>query len=176
MSHNRLVHRWFQRRAALVGTDTAAIYAIAPEMLAKVIADGDWADKWGTDPGSDAADKVIRQHGGAVFHTGGDGVYDVKIPTKEGEMPIVRENGYMAPYGTSAARVASRWIDRQAKRTAEQAYEEHVKEIERLHKMLDRKLKIHAEHFKKNPGHWGYVGDIEHIEELVRRAAESLWY
>ena len=88
------------RAAAQVGTDSAAIYALAPEQLQRLIEGGSWLEEWATSPGSPASDKLVRQHGGAVFHTGGDGIYDVKIPTPEGAMPIVKEMGYMAPYGT----------------------------------------------------------------------------
>jgi len=86
------------KTAALVGTDVAEIYAISPEQLSTLIEGGRWAEEWPEDPF--AADKLIRQHGGAVFHTGADGKFDVKIPDREGSLPIVAEFGYMEPYGT----------------------------------------------------------------------------
>jgi len=91
--------RCLLRVGALVGTDAANIYAIGAEQLARLVQGGSWMQAW--DGGDfERADKLVRQHGGAYFHTGGDGTYDVKIPTKEGDMPIVREMGLMQPYGT----------------------------------------------------------------------------
>ena len=96
-----IVNRWISRRAAEVGTDSATIYAIAPEMLIHLIEGGKFVEAWNEDPlNIERCDKLVRQHGGAVFHTGGDGTWDVKIPTEKGHLPIVEEKGYMKPYGT----------------------------------------------------------------------------
>jgi len=97
-----------EKKAALVGTDTAAVWAIAPENLARLLKDRAWARTFhdayidGTPKEGDHArlDVGVREHGGAVFHTGGDGIYDVRIETEEGEMPIVKEMGFLPPYGT----------------------------------------------------------------------------
>jgi len=86
------------RMAAMVGTDTAAIYAIDPGQLSRLIEGGSWKESWDAD--GKAADQLIRQHGGAVFLTGADGSFDVKIPDKEKTLPIVSEEGLMEPYGT----------------------------------------------------------------------------
>ena len=82
------------RQAALVGTDTASILAVSPEMLERLIKSGRWLEAWGQDP--ESADKLIRQHGGAVFHTGSDGKFDVVIPGNKGT-----GRGLMGPYGTA---------------------------------------------------------------------------
>lgn len=101
----QVAHRW----AAEVGTDSGSIYAIDPAQLKAVIDEG-WVDEWDKNPGSLKVDKIIRQHGGAVFNTGGDGIWDVKIPTNEGEMPIASEHGLMAPYGTIPKQVVARLV------------------------------------------------------------------
>lgn len=87
------------RMAAMVGTDTAAIYAIEPSQLSKLIEGGSWKKKWDGDAGGKAADKLIRQHGGAVFLTGGDGKFDVTIPSLKGKS-YFKEEGLMKPYST----------------------------------------------------------------------------
>ncbi len=46
------------RAAAQVGTDTAAIYALAPEQLQRLIEGGRWLEEWATSPGSPASDKL----------------------------------------------------------------------------------------------------------------------
>lgn len=81
------------RTAALVGTDTSIIYAIAPEMLMHLINEGQWKAEWFAGHYSEA-EKLIRQHGGAVFHTGGDSTLDVFVPKAEVEW------GFMYPYHT----------------------------------------------------------------------------
>ena len=118
-----------QRIAALVGTDTATIYAIAPEMLHKIVRDGQWEAlsrfAWGSRAGAlteegflgtlDQMDLIIRKHGGAIFTTGADGDWDVKVLPKSGMAHPIREHGYLPPYGTPdfvrvARRVASRCL------------------------------------------------------------------
>lgn len=131
--HRRVARRWFRRRiAAQVGTDTATIYAIAPEMLHRVIQDGEWfavADAaWGDAPQHasdesylfdfDRMDSIIRQHGGATFTTGADGTWDMKIVPQEGTVHAITERGFTPPYGTPefgkmAHRVANRYLLRQ---------------------------------------------------------------
>ena len=101
------------RYAAQVGTDTASIYALDPAMLSRLIEGGRWAEEWEASPGSRTTDQLIRQHGGAVFHTGADGSFDVKIPTKEGELPIT-EMGYMPPYSTPGFDEAIKKVARRA--------------------------------------------------------------
>jgi 2'-5' RNA ligase len=98
--------------AAQVGTDTAEIYAISPEMLHQMIVKGDWSmlaeSMWGNTPTTGSGEvwplmqTLVREYGGAVFQTGGDGDWDVRV---EG---AVKEMGYLPPYGTpSYGRVAS---------------------------------------------------------------------
>lgn len=91
------------KTAALVGTDSATIWAIAPESLGRVMEDPEFKvflSNWyqGRDP--EEMEDLWRRNGGAVFHTGADGIFDVKIPTPEGTSPIVNEEGYLPPYGT----------------------------------------------------------------------------
>lgn len=89
------------KTAALVGTDSATIWAIAPENLGRLFAGGfgTLLNAW-NEGDFEEAERAWREHGGAVFHTGADGFYDVKIPTPEGNLPIVEEKGYLPPYGT----------------------------------------------------------------------------
>jgi len=86
--------RCLLRLGAQVGTDTASIYAIAPEQLANLISGAKWADRWNDGAVADA-DMLVRQHGGAVWNTGSDGTFDVEVPDSynEGE-------GLVEPYGT----------------------------------------------------------------------------
>lgn len=92
----RVAHRF----AAQVGTDTASIYAIDPAQMQRLMGRT-------LDPGQ--LDQVVRQHGGAVFHTGHDGSFEVSV---EGALD---ELGYVEPYGTPefgldiAHRVAARY-------------------------------------------------------------------
>lgn len=116
------------KTAALVGTDTAWILAISPEQLHRVIDAGDWkaaADEiWGAaeegdSTAADRMDQIIRENGGAVFHTGADGAWDVVLfnPAGDGRERAsevftpaqgVQEYGYLPPYGTEAfGRVAA---------------------------------------------------------------------
>ena len=43
-------------------------------------------------------------------------------------------------------------------------------EIAQLVAKLDTKLDAHGAAHAKRPRDWGYVGDLEHIAELLRRA------
>ena len=86
------------RTAAQVGTDSASIWAIAPEQALR--AGPKLQAAW--DAGDfERADTLVRQHGGSVFHTGGDGTWEVKVdhPGEPGQHQI-REKGLMEPYGT----------------------------------------------------------------------------
>ncbi|MBI3501318.1 MAG: hypothetical protein HY063_05935 [Bacteroidetes bacterium] len=47
--------------------------------------------------------------------------------------------------------------------TAQEVYEKRAKEIKRLLKCLNEKMKGHGEKFKKNSLNWGYVGDLAHV-------------
>lgn len=62
-------------RAKKVITDTAQIYAIAPEQLVRVA--------YQNNPGDPKAEKVIKEHGGTVFNTGTDGELEVRVPAEE---------------------------------------------------------------------------------------------
>jgi len=90
-----------QRVAATAGTDTATLYALAPEALWRLILDGRWLDHaetlWAGAEGSadpKVMDQLVTEHGGAVFHTGSDGIFDVRVPD------AVEEQGFQPPYGT----------------------------------------------------------------------------
>lgn len=100
-----------EKTAALVGTDSATIWAIAPENLGHLMAGGfgDLLYAWNEGKNSEEAERAWRQHGGAIYHTGADGIFDVKIPTPEGNLPIVNEEGYLPPYGTPEYR--RKWFD-----------------------------------------------------------------
>ncbi|OHD25071.1 MAG: hypothetical protein A2Y38_02675 [Spirochaetes bacterium GWB1_59_5] len=96
-----LARRYLRKQAAIVGTDTAEIIAIAPEMLRHLV-DGTWLEAWGTGD-FERADRLVVQHGGAVFHTEGDGHYDVKVPKAHGwdgavHPGLLRENRVAARY------------------------------------------------------------------------------
>lgn len=98
------VAKW-GRVGAQVGTDTAAVWAIAPEQLHHFIEDEGlagldwqvWANRW------EDLESSWRAHGGAVFHTGGDGGFEVEV---EG---AVRSLGLTRPYGTPQYREAGWW-------------------------------------------------------------------
>lgn len=49
-------------------------------------------------------------------------------------------------------------------------YAAYRAEIAQLVAKLDEKLAAHGAEHAKQPAHWGYVGDLEHIAELLRRA------
>jgi len=58
------------------------------------------------------------------------------------------------------------------KETAKQAYKARMKQIEKRMQTIRKQLDQHIE-----PGdsiHWGYVGDLGHIEELMHRAEAFL--
>jgi hypothetical protein len=91
----RHIRAFAARVAATVGTDTAEIYAIAPEQLRKIIDAGKWLELSRSPAKNNTAmADIIRQHGGAVFGTGGDGDWDVRIPdgvTEQGRFPYPHE-------------------------------------------------------------------------------------
>ena len=120
----RLVHNRenLHRTAAQVGTDSASVWSIDPIQLAHLVKNPKFLkalDDLGGG-GLDTAEKLWRQHGGAWFHTGADGTWDVKIPVKKGDLPIPDEKGFTKPYGTagydpeklraSSLRIARRWV------------------------------------------------------------------
>jgi DNA topoisomerase-1 len=94
------------RAAADVGTDTATIWAISPEGLYRVLNDGEMKGLmdsfWGVGAAGSYDDvwpemeDIVRQHGGATFHTKCDGVFDVKVDGAE-------EAGAFAIMGKTAA-------------------------------------------------------------------------
>lgn len=81
------------RSAAQVGTDTATVYAISPEGLKRIVEGQEWVKLW-EDGEFKEANKLIREHGGAVFETGGDGLLDVQVPK------ATSEAGFLPPYNT----------------------------------------------------------------------------
>jgi len=89
------------RVAAQAGTDTATLYALAPEALFKLVQDGRWLNiaeaLWSGAEGSNdpkVMDQLVTEHGGAVFYTGSDGTFDVHVPS------AVEELSFQPPYGT----------------------------------------------------------------------------
>lgn len=94
-----------QKKAALVGTDTATVWAISPEQLQSIMAESDlpskdW-DEWVQ--GLEEVENQIRQHGGAVFHTGGDGAWEATLQDDSGS--VVEGEGFLPPYGVKTAAV-----------------------------------------------------------------------
>lgn len=90
-----------RKMAARINTDTATLYAIAPERLYAMLREGQWGmlaeALWGgggvpMDP-TQSLDRLVRLHGGAVFFMGRDGFYDVAAPD------AWREYGYLRPRG-----------------------------------------------------------------------------
>ena len=89
------------KTGALIGTDTATVYAIAPEQLYRLIKDKRWEMYAGvewegsptyTDP-SEEMNKLVRLYGGLVFFMGRDGFWEVTAPMAR------QEYGYLRPYG-----------------------------------------------------------------------------
>lgn len=104
------------RVAALAGTDTAELYVIAPEQLRHLIDNGRWKqlaesfwggpgdrDRMSTEDAWKMMEDIIRQHGGAVFRTQGDGAWDVRVfPTGDygqANAPEAEGQGFLQPYG-----------------------------------------------------------------------------
>ena len=58
--------------------------------------------------------------------------------------------------------------------TAKEAYEKWRMEVKLLLKQLNTKLKIHRDGFKMNPLHWGYVGDLAHIQKALNELVTFL--
>lgn len=100
---HKVLGRYAGRKlAAQVGTDSAMIYAIAPEMLWYVIKEGDWlrvVDDEGWAETKKLSD-IIREHGGAVFNTGSDGMWDVDLSSDTWNEDRVKGEGSKSPYGT----------------------------------------------------------------------------
>jgi len=124
MKTQRVLGRFAARKlAAQVGTDSAMIYAIAPEMLWHIIEKGEWkraVDEEGWAEADEKLKRIIRQHGGAVFMTGADGNWDVSINSDNAPMERVHGYGYIKPYGTDKFRdwlkkkVALRYVQAQS--------------------------------------------------------------
>lgn len=97
---NQVEHQ--EKKAAMVGTDTATIYSISPEMLYRLIQKGQWMENaesmWGDGPHNpkawDNMTRILREGGGAYFTTGAGGDWDVQIPGS------ISGEGYLPPYGT----------------------------------------------------------------------------
>lgn len=88
--------------AAQVGTDSASIYAIAPEMLWWVIEEGEWkrvVDEEGWEQW-DKLKNIIREHGGAAFSTGADGYWNVELDSEVWGRDRVKGEGAKKPYGS----------------------------------------------------------------------------
>jgi hypothetical protein len=90
------------KTAAMVQTDTATLYVLAPEQLRNLITEGQWQMLaevlWsgvglGLPNPSKMMDRLIRLHGGAVFFLGRDGMWEVQVPNAK------QEYGYINPKG-----------------------------------------------------------------------------
>lgn len=100
------------KTAAMVQTDTASLYVLAPEQLYKLVREGQWqmlADALWSGANfhnpSKLMDRIIRLHGGAVFFLGRDGMWEVQVPGAK------QEYGYINPKGRVAATVAPFVLD-----------------------------------------------------------------
>jgi len=51
--------------------------------------------------------------------------------------------------------------------TTKDAYQTRYSEIETLLEKLHIHLKKHSEDFNNDPGNWGFVGDLGHIQEVL---------
>jgi hypothetical protein len=51
--------------------------------------------------------------------------------------------------------------------SAKEPYQTRFTEIETLLENLQKNLKIHAEEFEADPGNWGFIGDLGHIQEML---------
>jgi hypothetical protein len=58
--------------------------------------------------------------------------------------------------------------------TTTKRYDENVLEIEKNIKLLEKKLIKHKTDFKKNPSNWGFVGDVNYINERLKEVVEFL--
>jgi len=107
--------RCILRLAATAITDTASFYAISPEQLYNLVKDGNWMaranDLWGGGTGWDeykqnAMEDDIRERGGAVFHTGGDGPWDVRVEGSVAEFGAIENlaNSVLATFKGSGRR------------------------------------------------------------------------
>lgn len=72
-----------RHKAKQVTTDTAQIYAIAPEQLKTLVEEGGWLKTYRADPSDKKSEQLIEEHGGAVFNTGTDGSLEVQVPAEE---------------------------------------------------------------------------------------------
>ncbi len=58
---------------------------------------------------------------------------------------------------------------------AEKRYQFWRRSIDSRMKELGEKLRKHDDDFMKDPGNWGYVGDVAHVDELLERLTSFLW-
>lgn len=92
--------------AAAVLTDTANIYAISPEGMQHLFESSEW-DTLVEDKkvGQEECDRLIREWGGSVFHTGSDGEFEVLVPRFRS-----KPNGEQVPVGTDWGRIKKEWL------------------------------------------------------------------
>ncbi len=53
--------------------------------------------------------------------------------------------------------------------TAKQAYEARMKQINERLTTIRQELKRHQQEFNQTPNHWGFPGDLGHIESLLHQ-------
>lgn len=82
------------RVAADVFTDSASIYALDPGQLQRLLAEGELQAAFDA-TNYDRAEQLIREHGGAVFHTGADGTWNLTLKAEPGKLQRVREMGFL---------------------------------------------------------------------------------
>ena len=165
----------YPKEAAEVATDTASFYTIAPEQLATVFEDGKWTEHakalWKDHKGDTMAhvramDKIIRQHGGAVFNTGADGVWEMKVfdiddkPMAESSKGLHVEEKGMIKNKKAARRIALRYLEENEMRTSSRialryvratAVDNLLRELDNLGALadnLDDVIGVFGEHFK----------------------------
>lgn len=86
----------YTKQAALANTETASFVALDPASLVGLF-DNYSAEEMHTlhksfgDHGVSGLESVVRSVGGAVFHTGGDGEYDIRVDTGDNEWGLPRE-------------------------------------------------------------------------------------
>jgi hypothetical protein len=68
--------------------------------------------------------------------------------------------------GASATRVALRHLE--ARASADDRYKFHLKNVQRSMSAIHRLLDKHAREQSREQANWGYVGDMEHVSELLR--------
>ena len=178
------------KKAADVGTDIAAVWAISPEQLYHWIADlditpdmewSDWVDKL------EEFEKALREHGGAVFNTGADGTFDVQVTPNgaAGSLENIEGKGLLPPYGTKdykkdASHSRSKCMDCSAPPTHECIWAEgrarawhcdtHWTAFQKAHPHTKGRAKDIVKHRKVKDGEAG----IQYGEKPVKAASESI--